>query len=119
QGNWNALPAPAADGPEAHRFRFREDPVWRCKDPNAALCDANRVDLRTDRDFFPYVEAAEPSFRSLDAEVDQAFRYKTKFQGREGTSLGFTPDICLPNSDLVPYCYDPGAIEDIALRVDC
>lgn len=118
-GNWNALPPPSAGASEAYRLRFREDPVWRCKDPNAALCDANRADLREDREFFPYVEAAEPTFRSLDAEVDQAFRYKTKFKGREGTSLGFTPDICLPNSDLVPYCYDPGAIEEIAQRVDC
>ncbi len=117
-GDWDAVVPPSVPS-QAQKLRFREDPVWRCKDQNAALCDADRQDLRVDRDFYPFVRVAKPSFRSLDAEVDQAFRYKTKFKGRDGTSLGFTPDICLADSDLVPYCYDPNAIESIGLRVDC
>ncbi|MEK7705844.1 MAG: hypothetical protein AAB426_12860, partial [Myxococcota bacterium] len=97
---------------------LRLDPVWRCADANAVYCDANRLNLRAGKTFYRASQTT-PVMTPLLAEIDNAFRYKTRFRGRAGTSLGFAPAVCVDDSDAVPYCYDPGAIEDIEARVDC
>jgi hypothetical protein len=33
--------------------------------------------------------------------------------------MGFSPEICIPNSDEKPYCYAPAQITEIRERVDC
>ena len=33
--------------------------------------------------------------------------------------MAFAPQICVPGSDAIRYCYDPGQIEAIRDRVDC
>ena len=48
-----------------------------------------------------------------------ALRYKARFRSRQGRNIGFAPEICLPDSDEIPYCYDPPAIEDLRRRADC
>ncbi len=110
---------------EAERLKYRPDPPWRCTDDGSAGsqylidCQSDRSDLRAERDFYPQVPNSKPTYRSLNNAVDQAFRYKTKFKNRQGKNIGFTPNICLPGSDLVPYCYDPPGIFEIRERVDC
>lgn len=97
---------------------IRADPVSRCTDPNEVLCASDRNDLRSQKTFYadmPNVTVFQP----LDQLIDQGFRYKTQFQNRSGTSLGFVPQVCIPNSDEIPYCYDPRDIEQIRDRVDC
>ncbi len=94
------------------------DPAWRCSDPDQVYCDADRYDLRQGKRFYAYT-AEEAVFPPLYAEVDLAFRYKTRFRSRTGDSPGFAPQICLPGSNQIPYCYDPPAIERIRGRVDC
>jgi hypothetical protein len=95
------------------------DPAWTCRDQNQALCSADRLDLRAGKVFFPPLPEPVAVFRPLNEAVDQAFRYKTRFRGRTGSAVGFAPQICLPNSDQIPYCYDPEAIEEIRTRIDC
>ena len=51
-------------------------------------------------------------FRSIDDEIEEAFRYKTRFKNRAGSTVGFAPDLC--EGDAIPYCYDPATIEEIA-----
>ena len=97
---------------------IRVDPVSRCTDPNQVLCESDRNDLRDQKTFY----ANTPSvtvFQPLDQVIDQGFRYKTQFQNRSGTSVGFVPQVCIPGSDEIPYCYDPHQIEEIRDRVDC
>ncbi|AKU92177.1 EB domain-containing protein [Vulgatibacter incomptus] len=96
---------------------IRVDPVYRCKDPNELVCSKDRTDLRKGKLFYP--EAVETSvvFRPLDEDITEAFRYKTRFRNRVGTSVGFAPQVCV--GDAIPYCYDPAAIEQIRDRVDC
>jgi hypothetical protein len=98
---------------------IRPDPLWRCKDSNETFCESDRFDLRRAKTFYGAVPGQTSAYAPLDAEIDQAFRYKTKFQSRTGTSLGFAPSLCLPGSSRVPYCYDPPAIEEIRDRIDC
>ncbi len=94
------------------------DPVWQCTDPNAVYCDANRLDLRDGKRFFAQHDTFA-LFPPLYAEIDSAFRYKTRFRSRTGKQVGFAPQICIENSDQIPYCYDPGQVEHIRQRVDC
>ncbi len=94
------------------------DPVWRCTDADVAYCSEHRTDLRVGKDFFVPSEEA-PVFVPLRAAIDDAFRYRTRFVNRSGTSVGFVPEICAPMSNAVPYCYDPPAIEAVRERVDC
>ncbi|HEY3497713.1 MAG TPA: hypothetical protein VGK73_23610 [Polyangiaceae bacterium] len=94
------------------------NPVWRCEDTNQVYCDTDRVDLRNGKRFFAK-SADAPVFVPLLPAIDDAFRYKTRFKNREGTNVGFAPQICRPNSNAIPYCYDPPAIESIRQRVDC
>ncbi len=93
------------------------DPVWRCA-ADEAYCSADREDLRAGKWFF-LPSASEAVFVPLRAEVENAFRYKTRFRNRQGKSVGFAPQLCVPDSDAVPYCYDPEAIELVQQRVDC
>ncbi|MBM4372214.1 MAG: hypothetical protein FJ098_11200, partial [Deltaproteobacteria bacterium] len=93
-------------------------PVWRCTDPDKVYCDENRQDLRSGKEFFvAYEEAAV--LTPLYPAIDLAFRYKTQFRSREGQGIGFAPEICIPGSNQIPYCYSPEEIEDQRARIDC
>lgn len=109
-----------AKGPAGGKLGLLVNPPWRCKDENKNWCDYDRQNLRSEKLFF-VLKDVKPSklFTPLTAEIDQAFRYKTRFRNRFGKNVGFTPTICVPNSDAVPYCYDPTSIENIRERVDC
>lgn len=94
------------------------NPVWNCIDTNEVYCDSDRIDLRNGKRFFR-PGTSEPVFVPLLAQIDNAFRYKTRFRTRQGGSVGFAPEICVPNSNVIPYCYDAAEIELIRDRVDC
>ncbi|MCK5688084.1 hypothetical protein KAI87_02380 [Myxococcota bacterium] len=94
------------------------DPAWRCSENTQAYCSLNRKDLREAKIFYEPHETVA-AFLPLRADVDLAFRYKTRFQSRTGASVGFAPEICLPDSDQIPYCYSPRDIEASRARVDC
>lgn len=96
----------------------QEDPFWLCQNDNRAFCSDDRFDLRRGKNFFMRRPGVR-TFASLSIAVDDAFRYRTRFQNRAGTNLGFTPELCVGDSDIVPYCYDAEAIELIEKRVDC
>lgn len=98
-------------------YALTEDPVWVCADSSQAYCSQNRLDLRDGKSFFAAVTQAV--YLPLRTEVANAFRYKTRFVNRQGNAVGFAPEICIPDSDQVPYCYDPAAIEAVQARVDC
>ncbi|HAA54823.1 MAG TPA: hypothetical protein DCE42_08690 [Myxococcales bacterium] len=101
---------------------FRENVPYKCKDPNAALCDANRTDPRVGKIFFKPESKSHyiSPFQPLQNAMFEAFRYRLKFASRSGQSIGFTPSICAPgSSSQIPYCYDPKVIEEIEKRVDC
>ncbi|MBN1959321.1 MAG: hypothetical protein JW841_00095 [Deltaproteobacteria bacterium] len=93
------------------------DPVFRCFD-ESAYCSDNRYDLRAGKQFYSAMsyEAVMPP---LYNEIDLAFRYKTRFRSRSGDNVGFAPEICIPDSNQIPYCYEPPRIEAIRQRVDC
>jgi hypothetical protein len=95
------------------------DPVWTCLDPSSAYCDSDRTDLRHGKQFYAQVGGADAVFLPLAEAIDTAFRYRTQFHNRQGTTLGFSPNICVADSNAVPYCYDPSGIEEIRSRVDC
>lgn len=99
------------------------EPPWRCEDSSRALCDVDLNDLREGKTFFrPRITTPTTApLAPLAAAVDEAFRYKTRFQSRrdEDAEVGFAPAPCVPGSDAVPYCYDAKAIESIRDRVDC
>ncbi|MEO1273231.1 MAG: hypothetical protein AAFX99_34530, partial [Myxococcota bacterium] len=99
-------------------FFIQYDPVWQCTDPNQAFCSANRHDLRADKVFYE-VGQEEAVFVPFQAAVNGAFRYKIRFRNRTGQGVGFAPQICLPDSDQIPYCYDPSTIEALRQRADC
>jgi hypothetical protein len=97
---------------------YRQDPIWRCTDAMAVYCDSDRRDLRNAKTFFSS-GPTEPVFVPLIAAVESAFRYRTRFRDRAGTGVGFVPAICDASSSIIPYCYDPAAIEEARARVDC
>ncbi|WP_373046645.1 hypothetical protein [Vulgatibacter sp.] len=101
---------------EQGRASLRLEPMWRCTDEDSVYCDADRFDLRSGKTFYRE-DAVAAVFRSLDDEIFEAFRYKTRFRNRTGQSVGFAPQVC--QGDSIPYCYDPAAIEAIRERVDC
>ncbi len=76
------------------------------------------LDLRAGKLFYEIKDTEHP-FLSLKTEIESAFRYKTRFKSRTGAQVGFAPEICVPNSDQIPYCYEPDEIENIRKRVDC
>lgn len=100
------------------QYGVRRDVPWTCSDSDRAVCNDNRFDPVSEREFYKS-GASAPKFLALATEVDDAFRYKTRFRSRTGAQVGFTPEICIPNSDQRPYCYDPERIERIIERVDC
>ncbi|MEO1269157.1 MAG: hypothetical protein AAFX99_13730 [Myxococcota bacterium] len=100
-------------------FLTQDPPVWRCADTNAVYCDSNRLDLLADKEVFAITED-NAVFVPLQSLIDDAFRYKTRFQNRRGENPGFAPEICLPGgSDRIPYCYDPEQIASVMKRTDC
>lgn len=94
--------------------RIETELVWSCA--SGAYCVVDRNDLTADKVFYLQGEAL---FLPLDAAVEEAFRYKLRFQSAAGRAVGFAPVVCDPMSDLTPYCYDPEAIEALRARVDC
>jgi len=97
---------------------IRFDPVWSCADPQEVYCDDDRLDLREGKVFYEE-SGQEPVFLPLRPAIDDAFRYKVRFQSRTGGHVGFAPEPCVEQSDAVPYCYAPADIEQIQDRVDC
>lgn len=95
---------------------FKVDLIWTCGVPG--LCTENLYNRRKDKLFY----ARGPGnviFSPLAETIAQAFRYKTRFLSRSGSSVGFAPEVCAGSGALTPYCYDPVAIEEIKARVDC
>jgi hypothetical protein len=116
--DWN--PKPPASPPDPN---WIVDPIWQCTPLPAdgttpPYCDSDRAHLKAGKTFYAR-GASTAVFTPLRAAIDDAFRYKTKFQSRQGTNVGFTPSRCVPDSNSVPYCYDPAEIEEIRERVDC
>ena len=107
-----------ADWRNGGAYLVQYQPSWRCEDSNAIYCDLNRDDLRDGKEFYLASEEAAV-FTPLYAEIDLAFRYKTQFRSSSGDTPGYAPQICIPGSNQIPYCYDPEVIEEIRLRVDC
>ncbi|MBI5493520.1 MAG: hypothetical protein HY904_00750 [Deltaproteobacteria bacterium] len=98
---------------------IRVEPVWRCANSNEVYCDTDRMNPRNGKVFYAAGEN-EAVFVPIRAQINDAFRYKTRFRNRTtGQNVGFAPATCVPNSNAIPYCYDPPAIEDIRARVDC
>jgi hypothetical protein len=83
------------------------------------VCDESRRDMRQEKSFFAPLDANGPTILPLRSEINSAFRYRTRFKNRDGVGLAFAPQICVPGSDAICYCYDPGQIEAIRDRVDC
>lgn len=92
--------------------------VVACDTEDEVLCDADRLNLRSHKVFYLPGDP-RAAFAPLTAAINSAFRYKTQFRNRQGRNVGFAPQICVPDSNAVPYCYDPPAIEGIRARVDC
>jgi hypothetical protein len=95
------------------------DPVWSCQDTSQAFCSEDRTNLTAGKIFYQKTGISRAVFVPLRSAIDSAFRYKTRFVSREGTNIGFTPGICVPNSNQVPYCYDPPEIEEVRDRASC
>ncbi|MBM4778178.1 MAG: hypothetical protein GQE15_10805 [Archangiaceae bacterium] len=104
---------------------IEENPLYECQipgvgQPRPVFCDDNRNDLRAAKTFFKKLPTnTARTLLPLRALIDAAFRYKTRFRSSTGGTLGFAPAQCVPNSDQVPYCYDPAQIEEARQRVDC
>jgi hypothetical protein len=97
---------------------IRMDPAWNCQESGEVYCHDNRLDLRDTKTFYAATQG-EPVFPSIWTSIDNAFRYKIRFQSDSGSQVGFAPQVCIPNSSSVPYCYDPKEIETLTQRVDC
>ena len=96
----------------------QDPPVWRCADDLEVFCDDNRMDLLDGKVFYAASEESAV-FVPLQLVIDSAFRYKTRFRNRRGQNPGFTPEICVPDSNAIPYCYDPSEITEVMHRTDC
>jgi hypothetical protein len=104
------------------------EPPYRC-DVDGVYCEEVRTDLIRGHDsetgatsrktFYEPLGPGAPVYVPLATTIDRAFRYKTQFRNRQGRNIGFTPAVCQSNSNAVPYCYDPVAIEEIRGRTDC
>ncbi len=93
------------------------NPAWACE-PGLDNCELTDLDRRAGKVFYGATESGV-HFNPLRPFIENAFRYKTRFVGRSGGSLGFTPEICIPFSTTTPYCYSPEDIEVAEERVDC
>ncbi|MEO1269324.1 MAG: hypothetical protein AAFX99_14575, partial [Myxococcota bacterium] len=98
-------------------FGLRVDPYYQCDDPARTYCNDDRLDLRAGKLFYEASEAIVA--RPIRTDVADAFRYRTRFVNRSGTNVGFAPELCIPGTDLVPYCYDPEQIEALRSRTEC
>ncbi len=96
-------------------------PSVQCTDTTQVYCDDNRLDLRAGKTLFAHVASSTArGFVALPTLINTAFRYKTKFVSSSSAgTLGFAPQKCVPNSDAIPYCYDPAQIEEARQRIDC
>jgi hypothetical protein len=105
------------------------NPIAQCALPAGAsappvTCD-NVANMLWGKTFYP--SSAPPSapgqgtelFTKIETAVAEAFRYKTQFQNRSGTTVGFAPTICIQDSSAVPYCYDAAGIEVLRDRLSC
>jgi hypothetical protein len=97
---------------------IRLNPIYHCNN-DAAICDNDRSDLRKSKTFYAAASNNTNQYVPLDAQINQAFRYKSQFISSSGTMLGLTPTICANSRDVGSYCYDPQAIESIGKRVQC
>lgn len=102
---------------------YVEDPTKVCagKYKGQFPCDVDRNDLTK---YYDFLEATQPNgfvspYQSMRASIADAFRYRIKFRSRTGKQVGFTPEICVPNSNAVPYCYGPKEIELLEQRMNC
>ena len=96
----------------------QQNVVWRCQEHDRAYCDDDSYDARVDKEF--YKSNQQPvAYLPLRSAVGDAFRYRTRFQNRQGSNLGFVPSICVESSEVVPYCYDPRGIGQALQRIDC
>jgi hypothetical protein len=96
------------------------NPFQRCAAASQVLCDdPKRLDLLAGKQFWTPDNVTRKPLLPILHEINQAFRYKIRFQSSSGGVIGFAPRICLPGSDQVPYCYDPPVIESIRDRIDC
>ncbi len=99
------------------------EPLYRCTNTldggTNNYCDDNRTDLRAEKTFYKKATNGAPAMLGINALIDRAFRYKTRFRSSTGGSLGFAPRQCIPNSDSIPYCYDPAEIQEARARIDC
>ncbi len=105
----------------ANGLLIEENPTYRCTAPNTVYCDDDRLDLRNGKQFYQRTGGTSTTraFNALQPLIDSAFRYKTRFRSSTGGQVGFAPKRCVPNSDQVPYCYDPAEIEEARDRIDC
>jgi hypothetical protein len=102
----------------ANAVVLEQDPVWSCA--SGSYCDSNRFDLRQGKQFFRRASnAATAPIAAVQTTIDQAFRYKTRFQTVSGDAVGFAPQVCQGGSNQAPYCYDPAEIEATRERMDC
>jgi len=108
---WNGAVGTAA-------FVAQAEAVWRCDDDDAIYCSVDRADLRNDKVFYAQPGEREV-FVPLRLAIEEAFRYKTRFRNRQGKNIGFAPEICVPDSNQIPYCYDPPVIDDVRERTSC
>lgn len=93
-------------------------PMWTCEG-DAVFCDENELDRRDGKVFFK-AGASNVAFLSMRAEIEDAFRYRTRFRSRDGlSSVGFVPSVCEEFSTTTPYCYNPAKIEQLRERIDC
>ncbi len=93
------------------------NPTWSCAG-GLNNCEITELDRREGKIFYAPGDP-DVHFTALRPAIENAFSYKTRFVGRSGTNLGFTPEICIPFSTTTPYCYSPEDIEAVTERVDC
>jgi len=118
-GTWAVRLTPADETRFFHpSAKARFDLGWECE-AGRLTCDDERADLASGKEFFLVDPTSERFFEGLDRAVASAFRYRTELTGPSGASVGFVPEICQGEASLLPYCYDPPAIERVRARVDC
>lgn len=97
------------------------DPISDCSqngNVTAVECTSSRQDPTLGKTFYmPGMGGFH--FDPLRREIRAAFRYRTEFLGRDGTPIGFPPEICAEDLNQTPFCYDPELIEQVRDRVDC
>lgn len=99
---------------------LRTDIHWECANSASVEreCSPNRYNMRQGKNF--YEEAPTLLFmKPIEQEIAQAFRFRLQFLSRDNTAVGFAPDICAPNPNTTPFCYDPAMIEELRARTDC